>query len=176
MPNRPLRTVDLGKVEAQIDSLPYVADAQAFVSIDGKVEVDLKQEKALARVRSPQGDYYLSDAAEKMPLCRDYSADVILAQGEFEQDDLRDLKALVKALQQRPFLSKFIIGVSLEKPDYILDTRGGAHRVIFGKAARIGEKLDKLTTFYKKVLNVEGWNTCQLVNLKYRDQVICTKS
>ncbi|MEH0007503.1 MAG: hypothetical protein V6Z82_02140 [Flavobacteriales bacterium] len=173
---KPLQALNLGKIEREVGDLPYVAEAQTYISVGGQLKVVVRQKTALARIHNAKGDYYLTDTGGQMPLSPDYAADVILVQGEFTASDLQDLKALVKALQQRSFLSQFIIGIQLRGKDYVLFTRSGAHRIIFGRAQRIDEKLNKLITFYKKVLNPRGWATYRLVNLKYRDQVICTKS
>lgn len=175
-PGQALRALQLSAIEDQFNSLPYVADAQAFVSVNGIFHLLITQKTVLARIRGPEGDYYLSQAAGKLPLSSSYSPDVILVRGRFEDGDLRGLRDLLEALRQRPFLSKYIIGISLRQSQYILDTRRGAHRVDFGLARRIDKKLDALVTFYKKVLNVQGWNSCRRIDLKYRDQIVCSKS
>ncbi len=173
---KPLQALNLRKIERELNGLPYVAEAQVYVSIDGKLRVALRQKTVLARVHTTKADYYLTDTGGRMPLSPDYTADVILVQGEFTGADLQDLKALVKALLQRPFLSQFIIGIALKGADYVLFTRSGVHRVLFGSPRHMGEKLDKLIAFYKSVLDTRGWATYRLVNLKYGDQVICTQS
>lgn len=172
----PLRRVALEKIETRVKRSPYIADAQVSRSIDGKLEIAIRQKQALARLHSPQGDCYLSEQGGKVPLCKGYAPAVILVRGAVEDRDLQDVKNLIRTLRQRPFLSKFIIGISLEQTDYLLDTRAGTHRVLLGRAEHIGKKLDKLSAFYREVLSAAGWKGCRLINLKYSNQVICTKS
>ena len=50
----------------------------------------------------------------------------------------------------------------------------GNHEIIFG-SDRLEEKLDVLRTFYGKGMNEEAWNKYKSINLKYKDQIVCTK-
>jgi cell division protein FtsQ len=36
-------------------------------------------------------------------------------------------------------------------------------------------KLDKLQRFYLRGLSYEGWDTYRYINLKYKNQIVCTK-
>ena len=52
----------------------------------------------------------------------------------------------------------------------------GNHKIIFGNATDIAEKFEKLKIFYKEGLNkTDNWNKYSTVNLKYKNQVVCTK-
>ena len=37
------------------------------------------------------------------------------------------------------------------------------------------EKLENLKTFYLKVMNRLDWNIYKVINLKYKNQVVCSK-
>lgn len=52
----------------------------------------------------------------------------------------------------------------------------GNHKIIFGDATDIAGKFEKLKLFYKEGLNkTDNWNKYTTINLKYRNQVVCTK-
>jgi cell division protein FtsQ len=52
----------------------------------------------------------------------------------------------------------------------------GDQKIIFGTSEDIGEKFEKLQIFYKEGLNsINDWNKYSVINLKYKDQVVCTK-
>ena len=52
----------------------------------------------------------------------------------------------------------------------------GNHKIIFGEAKDIAEKFEKLKLFYNEGLNkTDNWNKYAVVNLKYKNQVVCTK-
>ena len=51
----------------------------------------------------------------------------------------------------------------------------GNHKIVFGGVENLESKFEKLMFFYKKGLNKTGWNEYSEINLKYKDQVVCTK-
>jgi cell division protein FtsQ len=52
----------------------------------------------------------------------------------------------------------------------------GDHKIIFGGATDIAEKFEKLKLFYREGLNkTDNWKKYTIVNLKYKNQVVCTK-
>ncbi|MGB0402939.1 MAG: cell division protein FtsQ/DivIB [Salibacteraceae bacterium] len=62
-----------------------------------------------------------------------------------------------------------------ENKDIIMTPRIGNHSIVFGSLENFEEKFEKLMTFYKKGLNKTGWNEYSEINLKYKNQVVCTK-
>jgi cell division protein FtsQ len=52
----------------------------------------------------------------------------------------------------------------------------GNHKIIFGKAENIAEKFNKLKLFYTEGLNKsDSWRKYSIINLKYKNLVVCTK-
>jgi len=51
----------------------------------------------------------------------------------------------------------------------------GAHIIEFGDINAHEEKFDKLYALYSQGLKREGWNKYIRINLKYKEQVVCTK-
>ena len=52
----------------------------------------------------------------------------------------------------------------------------GDHKIIFGTSDQMEEKFWKLKTFYKEGLNYTGWENYDTLNLKFENQVVCTKN
>jgi cell division protein FtsQ len=53
--------------------------------------------------------------------------------------------------------------------------RLGQHRILLGDTTDLRDKLDRMRTFYLQGLNNTGWDKYELINLKYKNQVVCTK-
>ena len=53
--------------------------------------------------------------------------------------------------------------------------RVGRHKIIFGDVSDMDEKFKKLMIFYKKGLHYTGWNKYKTINLKFKNQIVCTK-
>ena len=51
----------------------------------------------------------------------------------------------------------------------------GDHHILLGTTDNMEQKFNKLLLFYRKGLNTTGWDQYTNINLKYKDQVICTK-
>ncbi len=60
-------------------------------------------------------------------------------------------------------------------PEIELVPRTGSHTVIFGSPDDAEEKLAKLLTFYRRGLRNIGWEEYRTINVKYKEQVVCTK-
>lgn len=62
-----------------------------------------------------------------------------------------------------------------QEPQVEFIPRVGNHVVMLGELDNVPEKLDKLLRFYKNALRYEGWDSQKYINLRYRNQVVCTK-
>ena len=59
--------------------------------------------------------------------------------------------------------------------DFELVPKVGNHKIVFGGVENLESKFEKLMLFYQKGLSKTGWNEYSEINLKYKDQVVCTK-
>jgi cell division protein FtsQ len=95
---------------------------------------------------------------------------------EGKSNILSDLQELASYIHHDPFWNSQFVQVFVNKKGEIeLIPRVGAHIIILGKADAYQNKLKKLKTFYVKGLNSIGWNDYETINLKYKNQVICSK-
>ena len=62
-----------------------------------------------------------------------------------------------------------------QEPQVEIIPRAGNHVVVLGALDDVSAKLEKLLAFYRHGLAYEGWSGPKVINLKYRNQVICTK-
>ena len=62
-----------------------------------------------------------------------------------------------------------------ENGDLCLVPKVGNHIVILGRTDNMDKKFHDLLVFYHKAMNQVGWNTYKQINLKYKDQLICTE-
>jgi cell division protein FtsQ len=53
--------------------------------------------------------------------------------------------------------------------------RVGNHIILIGSSDDLAVKMNKLMIFYKEGINKTGWDKYSQINLKFKDQVICTK-
>lgn len=90
--------------------------------------------------------------------------------------ELNDLFKLAQFINQNEFWKAQISHIYVnQQEDIELSPRVGHHNIIFGSIDNMEEKFDKLDLFYKKGLNRTGWNQYETINLKFKNQVVCTK-
>jgi cell division protein FtsQ len=53
--------------------------------------------------------------------------------------------------------------------------RLGEQIILFGTGEDASEKLEKLKAFYLQVVKQAGWDTYKTINLKFDNQVVCSK-
>ena len=53
--------------------------------------------------------------------------------------------------------------------------RVGSHRIMLGPLEGFEEKLANLRLFYEQAIPKMGWEKYSMINLKYKNQIVCTK-
>ena len=154
----------------------------------------MNQRNPILRVFTEYGDsYYIDENGWMMPLSDKFTSRVLVANGaiktsfamgyemnimDLKQEDqrLKDLYLLSSFINSDSFLKAQIVQIYVkENGDLELIPRVGNQEILFGKAENIKEKFDKLMIFYKQGLSKTGWNGYKRINLKYNNQVVCTK-
>jgi len=89
---------------------------------------------------------------------------------------LKDIYSLVNYINDDNFWSAQIDQIWVDNNDEIdLIPRVGNQLVHLGSAANFVGKLRNLHAFYDKVLPEVGWNKYSLINLEFKDQIVCKK-
>jgi cell division protein FtsQ len=87
-----------------------------------------------------------------------------------------EIYELAKFIHNDPFWESQIEQIYRnDKGEYELIPRVGGHLILFGDYENYREKFRNLRAFYRKGLNNVGWNQYLKINLKYDNQIICTK-
>ena len=197
--NAPLKDIDVNALERIMYSNPWVQKADVYLSIDGITNIEIIQRNPLLRIINKSGvSYYIDSTGKLMPWSPDFTARTIIATGNisetFEtwqshtieeiinndtlktQTHLDDLYMMTKFILADGFWSAFVEQIYLNNKDEIeLVPKVGNHKIIFGDLQNMEEKFWKLKVFYKEGLNYTGWDNYDTLNLKYNNQVVCTK-
>ena len=90
--------------------------------------------------------------------------------------DKKQFYILASFVYKDPFWKAQIMQVYINNEgDMELIPRVGNHTIILGDVSGLEDKFSKLMIFYKQGLSKTGWNEYSTINLKYNNQVICTK-
>ena len=197
---QPRYSLSVPELERALDSHEDIAKAQVNVTIDGDVKVVVKQRKPILRIFNSSGDsYYIDEAGKLMPLSEKYTARVLIANGNIKEafatnymysiaDIGKDsVKAANSCLDELFSMATYInkdkfwqsqisqIYVNSDKEMELIPLVGN-NKIIFGDTTQMKEKFNKLMTFYTQGLSTTGyWERYSTVNLKFKNQIVCTK-
>ncbi|GHT04022.1 cell division protein FtsQ [Bacteroidia bacterium] len=164
-------------IEKTLEANPFIADAEVYKTLNGKVKIKITPRTPVLRVITETENYYVDDRGTIMPIPPDFGAFVPVATGNVKKSyAMRELYKFVVYLQNNNFWNNQIEQINvLHNMDVELIPKKGDHIILLGEIANYQENLDKLQLFYEKGLNEVGWNRYSMINLKYKNQVVCTK-
>jgi cell division protein FtsQ len=83
----------------------------------------------------------------------------------------------VSFLEKNEFWNAQIVQINIREDSKVeLVPRVGDAIILLGSFERYEAKLKKLEKLYTKGFNVVGWNKYKVINLEYKDQVVCSRS
>ncbi|MDP1745091.1 MAG: hypothetical protein Q8L90_05915 [Bacteroidota bacterium] len=198
--NQPKSTVNIPAIKQALNSHSDIANAEVYITIDGRLKVAVKQRKPVLRVFNLTGDsYYLDDEGKLMPLSDKYTAKVLVANGnipeayatsykysiaEISKDKekkkntmLDELFAMATYIDADEFWKAQVQQIYINTDnDMEIVPMVGNQKIIFGDTASMDEKFKKLLIFYQQGLNTTGWwDKYSIINLKFKSQIVCTK-
>jgi len=195
---RPLRHINTELIERSISLHPYILEARVYESITGDVHVHAFQRQPVLRVLTEKNtSYYIDEHGVVLPYSPDYPVRVQIASGYIPGACFRDSlhfdggqgldsvsnKPLLSGLYQLalfirndPFFEAQVEQIYVNKmQEFELIPKVGNHIVLLGDTTRLREKFHDLLVFYKEGLNMIGWNKYKIINVKYKNQVVCSK-
>lgn len=194
---RKLSTIPIAKYERHLTAHPSVKRAEVFTKLNGTLAVKVYQREPILRVFNVHGEsFYLDRDGNLMPTSNNYTARVPVASGfvhdRFDRMQRFNVTELNDSIAKRTVLADlFLLADFVRKDDFwraqvqqirverngeftIIPTVGD-HHILLGKLDNMDQKFEKLLLFYRNGLNTTGWDHYSHINLKYRNQVICTR-
>jgi cell division protein FtsQ len=194
--HQPVHDLALNTIEEGLALLPHVKNCEVWTTIDGKVHIAVTLRKPVVRIIHTNGmSNYIDDEGNYMPLSRKYTAHVPVFTGDINESANRlgyrqivadsalqanlisdDIFVLAQFIRQDEFLSAQIEQVVVDKNnDMVLIPKVGDHKIVFGGIDDMPKKFKKLKVFYKEGLRYTDWEQFDTINLKFKDQIVCTK-
>ncbi len=178
------------EIEAFLLKQNLVSEANVFLSLTGKLNVNIVQNKVIVRVYGKGGEqFYLDDKMQVCKVSLRKAANVIIASGDLlgkpdakkQLDTLRfplyyNVYKIAKQINEDDILRNQIDQIYYsKKDDFQLIPKVGDYVILLGDIDRLEENAKKLHYLYKDGFTKHGWDNYSLVNLKFDNQVICTR-
>ena len=194
-----LGSIDFERIEREIKRQSYVADAEAYMTLDGVVEIDVVQRQPILRIFNEKGEsFYLDGLGNLMPLNPAFSARVLVATGSIMEPFSKKVCYLTDSVRKKDSmechsvmnnlykLSAFITKDKFLKAqieqiyvdpngEFELIPRVGTHIILMGRADNLEDKFERLFVFYRMGLSKTGWSRYNIINIKFKNQVVCSK-
>ena len=180
-----INDLDLAGLENAIKSLDAVKNAEVYKDLKGNLTIDIEQRSPIARIFDREGNsFYMDEHGKKMSLSVRYTARVIAVNGHLlspadeqaYEEQWAELYSLVmKIKDDELFSAQFEQIYVRSNGDLELSPRVGRHSILLGKAENMDKKLKKLKLFYSDGIANVDWNKYKQIDLRFEDQVVCTK-
>ena len=166
--------LDLNRVEALLESHNMIENAEVFMSVDGKMGAAITQRKPLARVMAGK-PYYLDRRGLKMPLSQYHSARVPFVTGASEED-LQEVHAVANYIKNDEFLTRHVTRIHRNNSGtFELHLREMDFTVFLGTVKNMDLKFKNFKAFYQKALQDKKLQEYEKIDLRFGNQVVCTK-
>jgi len=189
---KPMNQIDTRSIELAVVNLPYIKSATAYKTIDKKVVVELEERKLIARLIDENGvSAFLDAQGFVLPKRRAVTLRLPVISGKFKLDTEKLVKGYNSAgnasLESIYKYAELVVQSDFWKAqlqqtffdsngNFIATPQVGNHEIQFGNIEGIENKLKKLAMFYEQGMNEARWNKYKTINLKYEDQIVCTKN
>lgn len=179
--------IDAEIIENSIRKNQFIKEANVYVDALNKLHIKIVQREPVLRVQDVNAiSFYLDTEGYRMPLSRHYTARVKVATGSiptFRGVNLSHADSIYTALfdvsaaiGSDPFYEALIEQIYVERDGQIyLAPKVGDQKILVGDARELVQKLKKLKIFMKEGLAYEGWQTCEMIDLRFADQIVCKK-
>jgi cell division protein FtsQ len=193
---KPMAAIDLKKIEELVTAHPAIKKTDVFSEMDGKLYISVQQRNPLLRIITESNmHYYVDDDYGLMSVGFDYTADVPVLSGHlpdtlisaFRQGNdslqlpqyaftMNELIDFAGYLYEDPLWRNLIVQVYVnDQHEFELIPRLGDYLIILGNLENYPYKMKKLEAVYKKAFPDFGWKDYKTINLKYSNQVVCSK-
>jgi cell division protein FtsQ len=190
---RPLKELPMQEIELKISQIKELKDAEVYTTIDGILHVSVDQRIPVMRVIAGGGDYFIDEdgvvvrnrglynprlhiVGGNIRITGPMLSGVSVLDTSIKHTILKDIYQFVEYINSDSFWSAQIDQIYVDNDDELdLIPRLGINVIHLGTIENFEGKLRNLETFYKKILPEVGWNKYELINLEYKDQIVCRK-
>ena len=174
---RNMDEINTEKIESVLQKNDMIAEVEAYKTPSGKIKLEVTQKMPILRVMTADESYYIDHNGTTMPISRRYVAQVPIVTGYVEKEFARnELYKFALFLRENAFWDNQIEQICVfPNRDVELIPRLGRFRIVLGPLTDFEEKLHKLKLFYDQAIPKVGWEKYSVINLEYKNQIVCTK-
>lgn len=179
-------SVDLNKIEQVLLATKWVEKTTIYIDNLQQLKINIEQRVPIARIFTVTGNsFYIDKVAQKLPL-RQLSVLRLPVFTGFPSDMdtlskpdstvLQNVLKFATVIQKDSFFIAQVAQIHITpNSEFEMIPTIGDHTVLVGSVDQLEDKLNRLYTFYKKVLVPSGINAYQVLDLRFNHQLVALK-
>lgn len=191
---KPVKEINLLEIENRINVLRELKVAEVYRTIDGNIHIYADQREPIMRLMPDSGgDFFVDEdgvivrrrnlytprlhiVGGNINISQSMLNGVSVLDTSIKKTILKDIFQLVSYINNDDFWTAQIDQIYVDNNNEIdLIPRVGNQTVHLGTIENYRGKLRNLEAFYDKVLPEVGWNKYSVINLEFRDQIVCKR-
>ncbi|AFL96787.1 cell division protein FtsQ/DivIB [Ornithobacterium rhinotracheale] len=175
-PKMQAQRISVKAMEDRLNANPYVKSAQVYLENNGVLHTEIEQEIPVARVKTGNKEYYITKDATQIPLCKDFSAKVLMINGKILPEEYKKIVNLTHLINDDKLLKNHIIGMEKQSENsFILLVDDGSYVLDLGQLENLDRKLRNFKVFHQEFIENNAEMPYKKLSLKYSNQVVASK-
>ena len=188
-----IASVDMMQLRRMLDSNPWIAEAGAHIGLNDTLFIKAREYEPMLRVYNSNGlSVYVTAEGVIIPSSPHYTPHLIIASGNYNfampqkngntadslyrNSGLDETLSIAKAIGKDQFLIDHIGQIYRNNDnEYELIVNNLPVQVLLGDTCDIDSKLHSLEVLLEKYHGTEELLNYRTMNLKYKNQIVCTK-
>jgi len=171
-------------IETGLKKISVIENAEVYDGIfgspcnfQGRLIVRVLQRTPVFRVLGESGDFYVDSSGKKIGMKPEKAKKMIAVTGFLKNsEDIEKMLPFIQYLSEDDFWKSQIQQIyRSENGEIKIIPLIGNQLIEFGGTENYREKLRNLKALYEQGFSTIGWQKYSKINLKFRDQVVCTK-
>lgn len=172
--------INTDEIERRLMENDRIERARVLKMSDGTVKIEVDPMIPVARVFDGGKSYYINKDGKHMSADARYHINVPVISGHFPDTDTvftaASVLPLIDYLTADSTLNNLVTMIKVDSPtDIILIPMIRGHVINIGEPVDFESKFTRLSTFYKKIFPVKGWQYYDTVSVKWGGQIVATR-
>ncbi|MCM1449206.1 MAG: hypothetical protein NC082_02590 [Clostridiales bacterium] len=170
-----VRTYD---IETTLNSIDNIERARCTRRSNNRLWIEVTPMRPVARIFDGDSSYYINREGKRLTASLKYRSDVPVITGSpTGRHSAAALMPLLDYIKADSYRSELVTAMQLKSNgDVILIPPFRGHVINFGDPrVDISNKFDRLTTMYRDVMPVKGWDYYDTLSVKFKGQVVATR-
>ncbi|MCR5646416.1 MAG: cell division protein FtsQ/DivIB [Bacteroidales bacterium] len=173
-----ISSVDMQRISKLLSDNPWIERGSAFIDLNDTLSITAKEYEPVLRVFGVDGrSVYVTAEGTLIPSSPHYTPHLLIASGNFEeQSGIAEALAIAQAINADAYLTEHIGQIYRNQDqEFEVTVNNLPAKVILGDTTDLDSKLLRLRTLLEKYNNTEELIEYKTLDIKYKNQIVCTK-